>query len=45
MLTANGLGAATFYISDWDMFICVKLVEDSPAVLSLGMLREEMVDA
>ena len=30
------------YINDLDIFLYVKLVEDSPAVLSLGMLCEEV---
>ena len=31
---------ATVYIKDLDIFICVKLEEDSPAVSSLGLFCE-----
>ena len=44
--TANGTvetnEEATVYIKDSDVFLSVKLVDDSPAVLSLGMLCETM---
>ena len=44
--TSNGLvqgnREATVYIKDLDIFLCVRLFEDSPAVLSLGMLCEDM---
>ena len=33
---------ATAYIKDLDMFLCVKSVDDSRAVLSLGMMCEKM---
>ena len=33
---------ATVYIKDLEVFLCVKLVENFPAVLSLGMLCEKM---
>ena len=46
IMTANGTVAtneeATVYIKDLDIFLCVKVVDDSLAVLSFGMLRETM---
>ena len=46
MMTANGIVVtneeATVCFKDLAILLCVKLVEDSPAVLSLGMLCETM---
>ena len=46
VLTVNGTvetnEKATVPIKYWDMFLCVKLVDDSRAVLSLGTLCETM---
>ena len=46
IMTSNGLVQAnrdaTVYINDLDIFLCVRLFEDSPAVLSLGMSCEVM---
>ena len=46
IMTSNGLvqanREATVYINDLDIFLCVRLFEDAPAVLSLGMLCEVM---
>ena len=45
-MTTNGTvetdEEATVYIKDLDMFFCVKLVDDSPAVLLLTMSGETM---
>ena len=46
IMTTSGLVEAkeerTVYINNLDIFLGGKMVEDSPAVLSLGMLCEEM---
>ena len=46
ILTENGTGEAqeeaTAYNEDSNIFICVKLVEDSPAVCHSGLFREKM---
>ena len=43
-MTANGevhpLEEATVYVKELDLFVTVKLLEDTPAVLSLGKRRE-----
>ena len=45
VITANGEmqtnEEATFYVKESDLFVPVKLLEDTPAVLSLGKLCEE----
>ena len=46
IMTANGKAAtteeATVYVDDVDVFVTVMLLEDSPAVISLGFLCEGM---
>ena len=37
----NATEEATVYVKDLDMFVTVQLLEDTPAVLSLGKLCEE----
>ena len=45
MVTANGEGQtsdeAQVYVYDLDLFVTVRLLEDTPAVLLLGKLSEE----
>ena len=45
VMTANGdvqiREEATVYVKDWDIFVTVMLLEETPAVLSLGKLCEE----
>ena len=46
VVTANGevqtYDEATVYVKELDLFVTVELVEDTPAVLSLGKLCEEL---
>ena len=46
IVTANGTvesnDEATVHIKDLDIFLCVRLVDDAPAVLSLRMVCEMM---
>ena len=46
IMTANGMSGSTqeaaVYINDLVVYVTVMLLEDSPAVLSLGLLCEEM---
>ena len=48
IMTANGSEEtgkeAMVYIKDLDIFLCVKLVDDPPAVLSLGAGRFTVLD-
>ena len=39
---SRGVEEATAYNEDSDIFICVKLVEHSPAVFHSGLFREKM---
>ena len=45
VITANGEvqthEEATVYVKEWDIFLTMKVLEDTPAVLSLGKLCDE----
>ena len=47
VVTANGevqtKEAATVYVKELDLFVTVKLLEDTPAVLSLGKLCQDQL--